>query len=169
MKEARATKAPTSRSERIGQRSLLLILLDDLPAMLLAVSRLTFAWAEDGIFPSGIAAVHPRFHTPHRALVLSGSIASLGVLGSHFAGDFFLGIDIMVTAMTVNFLLMCLTLLTLPRVNPALASQNRQKLTHEWHNPILRCSILPLISVWLLCSNDRFGGHLSCIIRCRAI
>jgi APA family basic amino acid/polyamine antiporter len=98
-------------------------LINDLPAMLLAVSRLTFAWAEDGIFPSGIAAVHPRFHTPHRALVLSGSIASLGVLGSHFAGDFFLGIDIMVTAMTVNFLLMCLTLLTLPRVNPALASQ----------------------------------------------
>ena len=58
-----------------------------------------------------------------KALVASGAIASIGVLGSHFAGDFFLGIDIMVTAMMVNFGLMCLTLLTLPRVNPALAAQ----------------------------------------------
>ncbi len=96
-------------------------LINDLPAMLLAVSRLMFAWAEDGIFPKGLARVHARFHSPWAALVASGLIASLGVLGSHFAGDFFLGIDIMVTAMMVNFLLMCLTLLTLPRVNPALA------------------------------------------------
>ena len=98
-------------------------LINDLPAMLLAVSRLMFAWAEDGIFPSRIARVHRRFHTPHLALMVSGSIASIGVLGSHFAGDFFLGIDIMVTAMMVNFLLMCLTLVTLPRVNPQLASR----------------------------------------------
>lgn len=98
-------------------------LINDLPAMLLAVSRLVFAWAEDGIFPERLATVHERFHSPWLALVLSGVIASIGVLGSHFAGDFFLGIDIMVTAMMVNFLLMCLTLLTLPRVNPALAAQ----------------------------------------------
>lgn len=97
-------------------------LINDLPAMLLSVSRLMFAWAEDGIFPKSVAQVHPRFHTPHRALALSGLIASLGVLGSHFAGDFFLGIDIMVTAMMVNFMLMCLSLLWLPRRNPTLAS-----------------------------------------------
>jgi amino acid transporter len=98
-------------------------LINDLPAMLLAVSRLVFAWGEDGIFPPGVARVHRRFHTPWAALLLSGVIASIGVLGSHFAGDFFLGIDIMVTAMMVNFLLMCLTLLNLPRANPALAAQ----------------------------------------------
>lgn len=98
-------------------------LINDLPAMLLSVSRLMFAWASDGIFPPGVARVHARFHTPHRALVLSGVISSVGVLGSHFAGDFFLGIDIMVTAMMVNFLLMCLTLLMLPRNNPSLAGQ----------------------------------------------
>ncbi len=98
-------------------------LINDLPAMLLSVSRLMFAWAEDGIFPRQIAQVHSRFHTPHLALIVSGLIASMGVLGSHFAGDFFLGIDIMVTAMMVNFLLMCVTLIALPRVNPALASK----------------------------------------------
>ena len=39
------------------------------------------------------------------SLIIAGFMASLGVLGSHFAGDFFLGIDIMVTSMMVNFLL----------------------------------------------------------------
>ncbi len=97
-------------------------LINDLPAMLLAVSRLVFAWAEDGIFPRRIARVHPRRHTPQRALVLSGAMATAGILGSHFAGDFFLGIDIMVTSMLVNFLLMCVTVLTLPHRNPALAA-----------------------------------------------
>ncbi|MEL7449296.1 MAG: APC family permease [Pseudomonadota bacterium] len=98
-------------------------LINDLPAMLLAVSRLMFAWAEDGIFPRWIARVNPRRHTPQAALLLSGAMASIGILGSHFAGDFFLGIDIMVTSMLVNFLLMCLTVLTLPRRNPALAGE----------------------------------------------
>lgn len=97
-------------------------LVNDLPAMLLSVSRLMFAWAADGVFPPALARVHPRLHTPHRALAASGAIASIGVLGSHFAGDFFLGIDIMVTAMLVNFLLMTLTLLVLPRRNPRLAA-----------------------------------------------
>jgi APA family basic amino acid/polyamine antiporter len=96
-------------------------LINDLPAMLLSVSRLMFAWAEDGIFPKKITAVHPVWRTPYVALLLSGGMASVGILGSHFAGDFFLGIDIMVTSMMVNFLLMCLTLITIVRVNPALA------------------------------------------------
>lgn len=98
-------------------------LVNDLPAMLLSVSRLMFAWAEDGIFPKKIAVVHPRWHTPHIALQLSGVMATVGILGSHFAGDFFLGIDIMVTSMMVNFLLMCITLITLPHTNPALAQR----------------------------------------------
>ena len=98
-------------------------LINDLPAMLLSVSRLVFAWADDGIFPKKIAVTHPNYQTPHRALYLSGIIASIGVLGSHFAGDFFLGIDIMVTSMMVNFLLMCLTLITITKVNPTLANE----------------------------------------------
>lgn len=98
-------------------------LINDLPAMLLSVSRLMFAWAEDGIFPKAISKVHPKRHTPHIAIITAGAMASIGVLGSHFAGDFFLGIDIMVTSMMVNFLLMCITLLTLPKVNPALAQE----------------------------------------------
>lgn len=97
-------------------------LINDLPAMLLSVSRLMFAWAEDGIFPKFVTKIHPLHSTPHIAIYLSGVMASLGVLGSQFAGDFFLGIDIMVTAMMVNFLLMCLSLFFIFKRNPALAA-----------------------------------------------
>ncbi len=96
-------------------------LAKDLPAMLLATSRLMFAWAEDGIFPKVVASVHPRHRTPHVAVIASGAMATLGVIGSHLAGDFFLGVDILVTAMLVNFLLMAVSVLTLPRHNPGLA------------------------------------------------
>ncbi len=98
-------------------------LLNDLPAMILSVSRLVFAWAEDGIFPKSLAAIHPKFHTPVPAILLSGAVSSLGILGSHFAGDFFLGIDIMVTSMLVNFIFMCLSVAGLPKRNPTLATQ----------------------------------------------
>ena len=39
-------------------------LVNDLPAMILSVSRLLFAWAEDEIFPAGLAAINERYHTP---------------------------------------------------------------------------------------------------------
>ncbi|MGC1516019.1 MAG: APC family permease, partial [Maribacter sp.] len=98
-------------------------LINDLPAMLLSVSRLMFAWAKDGIFPDAISRIHPKNNTPHISLFVAGIMASIGVLGSHFAGDFFLGIDIMVTSMMVNFLLMCITLVSIKKVNPNLASR----------------------------------------------
>jgi len=100
-----------------------LALMNDLPAMILSVSRLMFSWAEDGIFPKRISAIHTKYQTPHIAIVLSGVMATVGILGSHFAGDFFLGIDIMVTSMLVNFLLMCLSVLMLPKTNPTLADE----------------------------------------------
>ena len=96
-------------------------LIKDLPPMMLGVSRLMFAWAEDGIFPRAVAAVHPRWHTPHVAILCSGVMASIGIVGCHLAGDFFLGIDILVTAMLVNFILMCASVLALPVRNRALA------------------------------------------------
>ena len=98
-------------------------LIKDLPPMLLSVSRLMFAWAEDEIFPRVISTVHPRFRSPHVAILASGGMATLGIIGSHVAGDFFLGVDILVTAMLVNFLLMAVTVLTLPARNPVLARE----------------------------------------------
>lgn len=100
-------------------------LINDLPAMLLSVSRLMFAWAEDGIFPRRVAAVHAKWRTPHVAILLSGLMASVGIIGSHLAGDFFLGIDILVTSMLVNFLVMCLAVLALPGRSPEIARHVR--------------------------------------------
>lgn len=100
-------------------------LINDLPAMLLAVSRLVFAWAEDGVFPAWAARLHPVSHTPRAAIVLSGLVASAAILGSWLAGDFFLGVDILALSMLVNFTLMCVALLLLPRRNPAVAARIR--------------------------------------------
>jgi len=100
-------------------------LINDLPGMLLGVSRLCFAWAEDGVFPQGLAAVHSRYGTPHVALFVSAVLATIGIFGGHFAGDFFLGVDILVTAMLVNFIIMALSVLRLPSRNPALAQAMR--------------------------------------------
>ena len=46
-------------------------LINDLPAMILSVSRLVFAWAEDRIFPERLARVHPSRQTPQAAILLS--------------------------------------------------------------------------------------------------
>ena len=100
-------------------------LINDLPGMLLGVSRLCFAWAEDGVFPQGLAVVHTRYGTPHVALFVSAVLATIGIFGGHFAGDFFLGVDILVTAMLVNFIIMALSVLRLPSRNPALAQAMR--------------------------------------------
>jgi len=121
-------------------------LLNDLPAMILSVSRLVFAWAEDGIFPKSLAGIHPKFHTPVPAILLSGAVSSLGILGSHFAGDFFLGIDIMVTSMLVNFIFMCLSVAWLPKRNPTLAQQ-----ITIFPNKTARAIIVGIGSVFLIC------------------
>jgi basic amino acid/polyamine antiporter, APA family len=100
-------------------------LAKDVPAMLLSVSRLMFAWAEDGIFPRVVAALHPRFRTPHVAIIASASMATISILGCHLAGDVFLGVDILVTAMLVNYIAMCVSVITLPSRNPAIARDVR--------------------------------------------
>lgn len=98
-----------------------LALVKDLPAMLLSVSRLVFAWARDGLFPSVLLRVHGRTGSPYAAILFSTGVSTLGILGSHYAGDIFLGIDIMVVSMQFNFLLICIALLRIGR-RPALAA-----------------------------------------------
>jgi APA family basic amino acid/polyamine antiporter len=60
--------------------------------MMLAVPRLLYAFARDGFMPRGLAAVHERYRTPHRAIVaqallvaalaVSGTFERLAVLGN---------------------------------------------------------------------------------------
>jgi amino acid transporter len=45
--------------------------------MTLAVPRMLFAFARDGFLPRSIAAVHPRFRTPHRAIAIQAVLVAL--------------------------------------------------------------------------------------------
>ncbi|MFM8834819.1 MAG: amino acid permease, partial [Cytophagales bacterium] len=97
-------------------------LTNDLPAMLLSVSRLLFAWSADGIFPKSLTVVHTNYKTPHRAILVSGLVATGGIVGCYLAADFFMGVDVLVIAMLFNFLLMCVTVLTIHYVNAPLGN-----------------------------------------------
>ena len=45
--------------------------------LLLAQPRVLFAMARDGLLPAGMAALHPRFQTPHRLTLLCGGVVAL--------------------------------------------------------------------------------------------
>jgi APA family basic amino acid/polyamine antiporter len=58
--------------------------LGSLNGSILAAPRVYYAMAKDGLFFRWCASVHPRFHTPHLALVLQGLFAILIVaLGTY--------------------------------------------------------------------------------------
>ncbi|MFI1976328.1 APC family permease [Streptomyces wedmorensis] len=51
--------------------------LGSLLSLILGVSRTTLAMARDGYLPDALAAVHPRFHVPHRAEVAVGAVVAV--------------------------------------------------------------------------------------------
>ncbi len=55
-----------------------------LSGMTLAVPRALFAFACDGFLPRGVAAVHPRFRTPHVAIVVQAVIVAALALRNRF-------------------------------------------------------------------------------------
>ena len=52
--------------------------------MTLSVPRILFAFARDGFLPAPVASVHPRFRTPHVAIVLQTAIAALLAITGSF-------------------------------------------------------------------------------------
>ncbi|MFD3628492.1 APC family permease [Streptomyces sp. NPDC058698] len=51
--------------------------LGSLLALILGVSRTTLAMARDRHLPGALAAVHPRFHVPHRAELVVGAVVAV--------------------------------------------------------------------------------------------
>lgn len=45
--------------------------------MTLALPRALFRFAEDGLLPKPVGSVHPRYHTPHMAIILQSAIVCL--------------------------------------------------------------------------------------------
>jgi APA family basic amino acid/polyamine antiporter len=60
--------------------------LGSLLALLLGVSRTTLAMARDRALPPALAAVHPRWHVPHRAEVAVGLLVAVLVLSVDLRG-----------------------------------------------------------------------------------
>ena len=95
-------------------------ILKVIPAVMLANSRMLYAFSADRIFPEPLSRIHKRFRTPHVALTVTAVLGSASVVGCKLGGDFFLGVDILVTSMLFNYFLMAWAVLAFPKVNPAL-------------------------------------------------
>src|SRR5262249_22506260 len=78
-------------------------------------SRLPFAMAEDRHLPRLIARIHPRFHTPHFAIVLT---ASLGLLLG-ITGTFTYTLSLTAISKLVTFIGVCSALPPLRARGPA--------------------------------------------------
>jgi APA family basic amino acid/polyamine antiporter len=61
-------------------------MLGFLGGVMLAIPRALFALARDGFLPPALAAVHPRFRTPHVAIALQSSLVAALALSSTFEG-----------------------------------------------------------------------------------
>jgi APA family basic amino acid/polyamine antiporter len=100
-------------------------ILKVIPAVMLANSRMLYAFSADRIFPEPLSRIHPRFRTPHVALTVTAILGTVSVIGCRLGGDFFLGVDILVMSMLFNYLLMACAVLTFPTVNPTLYARVR--------------------------------------------
>ncbi|MFI1967488.1 APC family permease [Streptomyces pathocidini] len=60
--------------------------LGSLLALILGVSRTTLAMARDGHLPRALAAVHPRFHVPHRAELAVGAVVAVAAATADLRG-----------------------------------------------------------------------------------
>jgi basic amino acid/polyamine antiporter, APA family len=100
-------------------------ILKVIPAVMLANSRLLYAFSIDRVFPAALSRVHPRFRTPHVALTVTAVLGTASVVGCFAGGDFFLGVDILVMSMLFNYFLTAWAVLMFPAVNPDLYQRVR--------------------------------------------
>jgi amino acid transporter len=80
----------------------------------ITLPRLIFALAERGDFPARISVVHPRFRTPHVAIVLW----ALALLALCIYGSFIWNALLAAVARLVTYAATCLALIQLRRRNP---------------------------------------------------
>jgi amino acid transporter len=101
-----------------------LALANDLPPILMAVSRLFFSWARDGIFPPRLADVSDKYGTPHYALTISALVASGVVLMCMYGPERFANaVYIVNMALLTTYCLVGASVLSFPRRAPRLYKQ----------------------------------------------
>lgn len=79
-----ATAMWGSAGEQLIAAGAVIIMLGSLNSGFLATTRLPFAFAEQGDFPSVLAKVHARFRTPHVAILASAVLVWVATLASTF-------------------------------------------------------------------------------------
>src|SRR6476620_12800212 len=77
--------------------------MGSLAAVGMSAPRVYFAMARDGLFIPAAAAIHPRYGTPARAIVIQAALASLLVLAGTFDTimSYFVFVVVIFIALTV--------------------------------------------------------------------
>jgi APA family basic amino acid/polyamine antiporter len=70
--------------------------------MMLATPRMLFAFGRDGVLPRAFAAVHPRFHTPHVAIIAQAVVCGAVAITSSFGR-----LAVLATVSTLILYLLC--------------------------------------------------------------
>lgn len=81
-------------------------LAGNLNILVLSASRLPFAMAEQGDLPAWLAAVHPRFRTPHRAIL----VTAVCMLAVTVSGTFLYAVAVSAVVRLFLYGAVCLTL-----------------------------------------------------------
>ena len=92
---------------RVFALIVIVAVLGSLLALLMALPRVYYAMARDGVFFKSVANVHPRFGTPTRAVAIQATLASLLVLLGTFQQilSYFVFVTVVFLALTVVGLL----------------------------------------------------------------
>jgi APA family basic amino acid/polyamine antiporter len=88
---------------RVFAGIVIVAVLGSLMALLMALPRVYYAMARDGVFFKSVAAVHSRFGTPARAIALQAGLASLLVVSGTFNQilSYFIFITVLFVGLTV--------------------------------------------------------------------
>src|SRR5467141_2133781 len=88
---------------RVFSGVVIVAVLGSLLGLLMALPRVYYAMASDGVFFKGVAALHPRFSTPARAIAIQAMLASVYVASGTFNQiiGFFVFITVLFVAATV--------------------------------------------------------------------
>jgi len=88
---------------RVFAGIVIVAVLGSLMALLMALPRVYYAMARDGVFFKAVAAIHPRFGTPARAIALQAALASLLVVSGTFSQivSYFIFVTVLFVGLTV--------------------------------------------------------------------
>jgi len=111
---------------------------------MLAAPRLIFAMAERRELPALLATTHPRFHTPHLAILVSAAL----MLGFSLAATFLAALKISTLIRLLIYAVTCLALIALRRKHPDKAP------AFAVPGGIGLAIVVTLLSMWLIAQSS---------------